>query len=77
MGREQQRYMSYLLRLWQAGSGNQDVWRASLQSPHTGEVMGFSTLEALFDFLRLQTGAASDRDDLEESTEGQGERREG
>ena len=55
MGGEQRRYMSYSLRLWQAGSGSERVWRASLQSPHTGERTGFPSLEGLFAFLRLQT----------------------
>jgi hypothetical protein len=65
MRREQRRYLSYLLRLWQIKSGGELVWRASLESPHTGERRGFASLGALFAFLRRQTGAASDGDSAE------------
>ncbi len=50
----EQRYLSYLLRLWQTSNGEKQVWRASLQSPGTGERQGFASLEALFDFLQTQ-----------------------
>ena len=52
-------YLSYLLRLWQEsekGAG----WRASLQSPDTGERVGFASLDKLYGFLQRQTGAAPD-----------------
>lgn len=62
-------YLSYLLRLWRV-SGDQgarrggDVnWRASLESPHSGERVGFAGLEELFDFLLRQTGLASHLDE--------------
>jgi hypothetical protein len=58
-------YLSYLLRLWQAASGGEVVWRASLQRPHSTEPMAFPTLEALFTFLRKQTGVASDSDGVD------------
>lgn len=45
-------YLSYLLRLWLAGDGDQPQWRASLEDPHTGEQTGFDSLEELFEFLR-------------------------
>ena len=77
MGGEQRGYISYLLRLWQAGSGSERVWRASLQSPHTGERRGFPSLEALFAFLRQQTGVAPDSDDLKGDIDGPSERRQG
>jgi hypothetical protein len=51
-------YLSYLLRLWVAHERGRPVWRASLQSPHTGERVSFCTLEELFAFLRRQTGTA-------------------
>lgn len=51
-------YQSYLLRLWPAGDESQIVWRASLDSPGTGERIGFANLEELFDFLRQQTGVS-------------------
>jgi len=72
---QRRRYMSYLLRLWQTGSGSEVVWRASLQSPHTAEPVAFPTLEALFAFLRQQTGLVSDSDGVEGDLEGRSERR--
>ncbi len=60
MSSEQRGYISYLLRLWQIKSGGELVWRASLESPHTGERKGFASLDDLFAFLRRQIGAASD-----------------
>jgi hypothetical protein len=60
--REQSRYLSYLLRLWQTGDGEELVWRASLQSPGSEEYQGFASLEDLFDFLEDRTGFRDDRD---------------
>jgi len=53
-------YLAYMLRLWQVDSDGEPAWRASLESPHTGERKGFASLEALFDFLRQRTGVSSD-----------------
>ena len=50
-----QRYISYLLRLWQTGEGGEPTWRASLESPGTKRRQGFASLETLFDFLKSQT----------------------
>ena len=72
---ERRRYMSYLLRLWQAGRGTEVVWRASLQSPHAAQPVAFPTLEALFTFLRRQTGPVSDSDEVEGDLKGPSERR--
>jgi hypothetical protein len=47
-------YMSYLLRTWQAREDEPALWRASLESPHTGERLGFESLEMAFEFLRTQ-----------------------
>ena len=63
MSEKPRRYLSYLVRLWQASSGGELVWRASLEDPHTGERRGFACLEALFAFLRQQTGTVPDSDD--------------
>lgn len=56
---EQPDYLSYLLRLWWAGGDDEapadGVWRASLESPQTGQQQGFASLDDLFDFLREQT----------------------
>lgn len=56
--RERPRYLSYLLRLWQSGSGQDAHWRASLESPLTGERLGFGTLDRLVGFLDDQLGKA-------------------
>jgi hypothetical protein len=55
MNSESEGYLAYMLRLWQAGSDGGFVWRASLESPHTGERQGFSNLELLFAFLEEKT----------------------
>jgi hypothetical protein len=54
--RESRPYLSYLLRLWQAGSAGGKVWRASLESVQSGERLAFTSLEALFEYLLAQTG---------------------
>jgi hypothetical protein len=74
MDGERQRYLSYLLRLWQV-SGR--TWRASLQSPDGGERVGFPSLEELFEFLREQTAVEPSDDGTEGDIESSGERREG
>lgn len=58
---KQQRYLSYLLRLWQTSDREDAVWRASLESPGTGERRGFASLEDLFDFLQAQTASCRDQ----------------
>ena len=50
-------YLSYLLRLWQAGDAGRVGWRASLESVQSGEKVAFAGLEELFAFLRAETGA--------------------
>ncbi len=60
MTTEQPRYLAYMLRLWQVGSGEEPIWRASLESPHTGERQGFAGLQALFAFLEEQTRSTDD-----------------
>jgi hypothetical protein len=62
MPTESRRYLAYMLRLWQVGGEGELAWRASLESPHTGERHGFASLEALFAFLEEKTrGEASPR----------------
>ena len=48
-------YLSYLVRLWRT-KGGAAAWRGSIESPHTGERLGFGSLDELFAFLREQTG---------------------
>jgi len=47
------KYRAYLLRLWRSETLDQG-WRASLEDPHTGERIGFASLEQLFAFLMEQ-----------------------
>ena len=47
-------YYAYMLRLWRSESQGRRQWRASLESPHTGERQLFSELEKLFAFLSEQ-----------------------
>jgi hypothetical protein len=64
-------YQSYLLRLWRVSSSaaypghEEPVWRASLEHPHTGERVGFATLDDLVGYLRHQMDAT----DAEEGAE--------
>jgi hypothetical protein len=57
-------YQSYLLRLWRVRSSaaspshEESIWRASLEHPHTGERVGFATLDDLVEYLRHQMDAA-------------------
>ena len=51
---QQPDYLSYLLRLWRM-EGSADAWRGSVESPQTGERLGFGSLDELFAFLREQT----------------------
>ena len=44
-------YYAYMLRLWRSESQGCQQWRASLESPHTGERHVFSSLEQLYAFL--------------------------
>ena len=47
-----ERYRAYLLRMWSVEQTGQMVWRASLEDPQTGELLGFADLALLFAFLR-------------------------
>ena len=52
---EEPTYLSYLLRLWMVEAADRNCWRASLESPITGERLGFQDLEALFTYLECVT----------------------
>jgi hypothetical protein len=56
MTTEQQSYLAYMLRLWQVSSDRDPIWRASVESLHSGERHGFANLQMLFAFLEGQTG---------------------
>ncbi len=57
MQNEKPEYLSYLLRLYRVSGEEEAVWRASLESPHTGESRVFASLKDLFAYLRAATGA--------------------
>jgi hypothetical protein len=51
------RYRSYVLTLWQepvSDPGAQVVWRFSLKDPRTNQRHGFTSLEEMVAFLRLE-----------------------
>jgi hypothetical protein len=54
MTEEREYFYSFLLRLWRAGNDRESVWRASLESPHTGERLGFANLGELFAYLEAR-----------------------
>ena len=56
MDSERQGYQAYLVRLWRVRSSGKWVWRATLESPHTGERQVFADLAGLFAYLERQTG---------------------
>ena len=56
MERDQPDYRSYLLRLWRVSDDERSAWRAVLKTSHTGEEVGFGSLDALFEYLRSQAG---------------------
>jgi hypothetical protein len=47
-------YQVYLLRLWRAQCKGQWEWRASIESPGSGERQSFASLEQLSAYLREQ-----------------------
>ena len=56
MSSEQRGYLAYMLRMWRVNDGRNSVWRASVESPHSGERQGFANVELLFAFLEEKTG---------------------
>ena len=61
MDKQQPDYLSYLLRLWRVSGEEKAVWRASLESPHTGERRGFANSTDLFTFLERELGHGAQR----------------
>lgn len=56
------RYISYLLRMWETRNGERSIWRASLETPGSGQRLGFASLESLMEFLEAQALLADERD---------------
>jgi hypothetical protein len=59
---EQPGYQAYMLRMWRVEAEEGTVWRASVESAHTGERHGFANLELLFAFLEEKTGELAQRE---------------
>ena len=59
-------YLSYLLRLWREGR-DEERWQASLHDPHTGDRLGFGSVDELFAFLQGQMGVTPVTDGGEEA----------
>jgi hypothetical protein len=55
MNTEPREYITYLLRLWRAGDGDNPSWRAMLENPHSGERQVFADLMRLFAFIEETT----------------------
>jgi hypothetical protein len=85
MDKEQPVYFSYLLRIWREGNNEmlhqvdeapdhterRPIWLASLENSLGSQRQGFANLEALFAFLRQQTGTVSDSKSKEARAKGQ------
>ncbi len=48
-------YLSYLLRIWQSDAPDEATWVASLENPHTHQMLHFNNLDELAKFLRAST----------------------
>lgn len=55
------RYLSYLLRLWETTDGEDVIWRASLESPGSGQREGFASLQRLMEFLEAEIESQGER----------------
>lgn len=65
------RYLSYMLRMWETDDGESRIWRASLETPGSGERRGFADLQSLMDFLAHQA-ERQDEEGREPDAEGRG-----
>lgn len=69
MSKTERPYLSYLLRLWRAGTGETWTWQASAENAHTGERRGFASLGLLFAFLEDETEGVLDEQALSAGSE--------
>jgi hypothetical protein len=53
-------YVSYLLRLRRVPDARGNIWRASLESPRSGQVHSFASLEEMLTFLMNITCSSSE-----------------
>jgi len=57
-------YRTFLIRCWEERSQDptlSNVWRFSLEDPHTGRRRGFPSLEDVVTFLRRELAGSQDR----------------
>jgi hypothetical protein len=47
-------YHAYMLRLWRADENGK--WHATLQDPHTGQLLRFDSVESVFVYLQTTLG---------------------
>lgn len=62
-GKPRLRYHSLILAFWQEADepgGDSASWRLSLEDPHTGERVGFKSIEELAGYVQGQTQAAAE-----------------
>ncbi len=45
-------YQSFLLRMWISHDADQTTWQASLEDPHTREIVTFHNGDELIDFIQ-------------------------
>jgi hypothetical protein len=69
MASERRHYHSYLLRLWQAGSGDTPEWRIVLEDVRTRERHTFMSIESVAAFLYAQTGGRAPSDGASDESE--------
>jgi hypothetical protein len=64
-----------MLRLWETSNGERQIWRASLESPGSGQRQGFASLQSLIDFLEAEMGqsAPESEQDADQDTLGSAE----
>jgi len=44
-------YLAFLLRIWRDGNSDHSVWRASLEDPHTRQMVYFTNLTSLIEYI--------------------------
>lgn len=53
-------YIAFLLRIWSDGNSEPSGWRASLEDPHTRQMVYFTNLTSLTEYItRLQEQAGN------------------
>lgn len=59
MDTEHQHYKAYLVRLWQTGSAQSLMWRASFEEAYTSVRHSFANLDVMFAFFEAETHAST------------------